>query len=377
MTTISVCQEIISLCRDSRVPLFIWGAHGIGKSSAVRQFTEQQRIGFIDLRCAQLESVDVRGLPEKRNGRTHFLPPSEFPADGEGLLFLDELNRAPDDVIAALFQLVLDRRVGEYELPQGWTIVAAGNFSHDVGYNVNELDIAFLDRFCHVTLSNGQSLLKPWSSWMSETYGEAAAGIVSFCGASSKHLNKRVKDSLPFDVSPTPRSWEAICRGMEVIAGKRYSDAAKFNFIAGLVGVDLATAFLNHQVTVSADEVLKDGVSAMRSRLSGLNRAALSQLTSSLSEARHSSQNKPEVVEVVLDYLVFLCETQPDLAVACALLNLESTDSHADLKTYLPLLLSNRRLADRTVQVSSGNEFLRQLIQRDSLWRLLAELMVS
>src|SRR5262249_58690591 len=106
--------------------------------------------------CSQLEAADLRGLPERtRDGRTRFLPSTDLPGGdlteeaienqlrtatpGErkrlqpryprGVLFLDELNRAPDDVLQAAFQLVLDGAVGEYMLPDGWSVVAAGGFT--------------------------------------------------------------------------------------------------------------------------------------------------------------------------------------------------------------------------------------------------------
>jgi MoxR-like ATPase len=178
MATINVIKESLNICRDAGITAFIWGHRGLGKSSLVQQSAAENGWGFIDLRCSQLEASDIRGLPDRGDdNRTHFLPPADMPladlsfeqiqtqlADvlgikakggGEnvadqiaktlesadldtqrryfqklqemqsrfqrGILFLDEVNRAQDDVLQAVFQLVLDRRVGQYVLPPGWS----------------------------------------------------------------------------------------------------------------------------------------------------------------------------------------------------------------------------------------------------------------
>ncbi len=87
---------------------------------------------LVDIRAVLLDPVDLRGLPSVGgDGTAHWCPPSFLPTEGEGILFLDELNAAPPLVQAACYQLVLDRKVGEYTLPDGWTVVAAGNRESD------------------------------------------------------------------------------------------------------------------------------------------------------------------------------------------------------------------------------------------------------
>ena len=112
---------------------FIWGAPGIGKSSIVRQIAERRRMPLIDIRASLLDPTDLRGIPMIQDGTAVWCPPSFLPkkSDKPGILFLDEINAAPPLVQAALYQLILDRRVGEYELPEGWRIIAAGNRRED------------------------------------------------------------------------------------------------------------------------------------------------------------------------------------------------------------------------------------------------------
>ena len=126
-----VVQKLI----DKKLPVFIWGAPGIGKSSIVKQIAKEQELNFLDLRLSLLDPTDLKGIPffnaETKEGvwaKPSFLPSIE---GSKGILFLDEINTAPPAVQASAYQLILDRKVGEYELPEGWSIVAAGNREND------------------------------------------------------------------------------------------------------------------------------------------------------------------------------------------------------------------------------------------------------
>jgi MoxR-like ATPase len=83
-------------------------------------------IRLIDIRAILLDPVDLRGLPTVEQGRVAWAIPAFLPEDGAGILSVDELNAAPPLVQAACYQLVLDRALGEYRLPDGWTVFAAG-----------------------------------------------------------------------------------------------------------------------------------------------------------------------------------------------------------------------------------------------------------
>ena len=88
----------------ANIPLFLWGAPGIGKSSVIQQLAEDLDRELVDIRLSQMEPVDLLGLPNIINGRTHWSTPGIFPdpdATSEGILFLDEANSAPREVLAA------------------------------------------------------------------------------------------------------------------------------------------------------------------------------------------------------------------------------------------------------------------------------------
>jgi len=123
----SELYEALHALITERVPLHIWGACGVGKSQIVSQVAAELNWQFLDIRAVQLDPVDLRGLPRISADRAEWVPPKFLPIDGQGILFLDELTSAPQMTQAGCYQLVLDRKLGEYRLPDGWVVMAAGN----------------------------------------------------------------------------------------------------------------------------------------------------------------------------------------------------------------------------------------------------------
>ena len=129
----------------------IWGPPGVGKSSIVAQVAEGNGLRFVDVRLSQLAPTDLRGLPVAVEGTSTWFPPEFLPRDGRGILFLDELNMAAPTMQGVAQQLVLDRRVGSYVLPDGWFVWAAGNRKQDRA-SVFEMPAPLANRFLHVDL---------------------------------------------------------------------------------------------------------------------------------------------------------------------------------------------------------------------------------
>jgi MoxR-like ATPase len=100
------------------VPLHIWGACGVGKSQIVAQVASDLKWQFLDVRAVQLDPVDLRACRGSVD-QAEWVPPKFLPTSGEGILFLDELTSAPQMTQAGCYQLVLDRKLGEYQLPEG------------------------------------------------------------------------------------------------------------------------------------------------------------------------------------------------------------------------------------------------------------------
>ncbi len=123
----SELYNTIDLLIKTDTPLFIHGSPGIGKSYIVADVAQKRGLTLVDVRLSQMDPVDLRGIPSIKEEQTVWMPPVFFPKDpdSEGILFLDELNAAPPSVQAAIYQLVLNRQMGEYLLPKGWRIICA------------------------------------------------------------------------------------------------------------------------------------------------------------------------------------------------------------------------------------------------------------
>jgi hypothetical protein len=143
---------------NAKLTAFIWGSPGIGKSDIVAQVaaersTKGKPYELRDVRLGLMDPTDIKGFPnpDAKNNVMRWLPPDFLPTKGQGLLFLDEMNSAPGAVQAAAYQLVLNRKVGNYELPPGWDVVAAGNNETDRAVT-HRMSTALASRMEHLFL---------------------------------------------------------------------------------------------------------------------------------------------------------------------------------------------------------------------------------
>lgn len=135
--------------QDLKISTMIWGPPGIGKSSIVQQLAQENALSYIDLRLSQLAPTDLRGLPVADEGLSKWYPPEFLPESGRGIFFLDELNMAPPALQGVAQQLILDRQVGSYRLPEDWLVWAAGNRKEDRAA-VFDMPSALANRFIHL-----------------------------------------------------------------------------------------------------------------------------------------------------------------------------------------------------------------------------------
>jgi MoxR-like ATPase len=153
----------------ARRPAYVWGSPGVGKSSVVRQAADALGLDLVDLRVTLLDPVDLRGRPRLADDSCVWVPPAFLPRGGAGVLFLDELAQAPPLVQAACLQLTLDRRLGEYALPDGWSVVAAGNRAEDRAGGHRPIT-PLLNRFVHLDLEVDA---EEWQRWAATAGGAA------------------------------------------------------------------------------------------------------------------------------------------------------------------------------------------------------------
>ncbi|MGD9160743.1 MAG: MoxR family ATPase, partial [Desulfobacteraceae bacterium] len=207
-------------------PVFIWGAPGVGKSQVVAQVAETLGYELQDIRAVLLDPVDLRGLPHiDDKGRAAWCPPDFLPVEGKGILFLDELNAAPPLVQAACYQLVLDRRLGNYHLPDDWRIVAAGNRETDRAVT-HRMPSALANRFVHLDFDVD---LDDWCTWAIEN--RLVRELIAFLRFRPNllHTFDPLKDEKAF---PTPRSWEFVSS----ILSSGNGVSRDYELLAGTVG---------------------------------------------------------------------------------------------------------------------------------------------
>jgi hypothetical protein len=232
----AVAQSVLSAYVAADVPAFLWGAPGIGKSDMVAQTAAGVALPLIDVRAVLLDPVDLRGLPAVVGGRAVWTPPVFLPdasRDGpEGILFLDELNAAPPSVQAACFQLVLNRAVGEYRLPPGWRVLAAGNRAGDRAA-AHRMPSALANRFAHIDVEVDAPA---WSAWAARSGIHPAVQAFLRMRPALLHVfdPKGGEDLRAF---PTPRSWASVSRVANL------PNATRLPAVAGLIGDHVAGEF--------------------------------------------------------------------------------------------------------------------------------------
>jgi len=213
--------DLIKRAYYSQIPLYIWGATGIGKSESVREAAQKiakelkleyhdgingaDRFNVIDARLSQFDPSDLRGLPFVENGKTLWAYPDWLPREGKGILFLDEANLAPPLVQSSAYQLVLDRRLGSYTVPEGWSIISAGNRLEDRAH-VFEMAGPLCNRFVHIEL--GIPNIQDWTQWAIDKGVDSR--IITFLNFKPSLLYK-FDDKLKEKAFPTPRSWARYC----------------------------------------------------------------------------------------------------------------------------------------------------------------------
>lgn len=207
-----------------KTSVMMWGAPGIGKSSIVNKVAKDNEMDVIDVRLSQLAPTDLRGLPYVKDGVAHFAPPNFLPQTGSGILFLDEVNLAPPAIQNVAMQLVLDRRVGDYTVPDSWYIVAAGNRVEDRAA-VSQMPAPLTNRFLHFTV---EADLASWKEYALTT--GVKEEVISFLNFRPNLLHNFNKNAIAW---PSPRSWDfasdLLKIGMPVDPAVGEGAAAEFN----------------------------------------------------------------------------------------------------------------------------------------------------
>ena len=205
-------REFVSTAEGHHTPVMLWGPPGVGKSQMVSHIATRHSAPVIDIRLSQMEPSDLRGIPFRVDQKVEWAIPAILPNTerhgSAGILFLDEITSAPPAVSAAAYQLILDRRLGEYEVPDNWAIFAAGNRQGDRGVTYS-MPAPLANRFSHFEV---ETHLDDWVAWAYKNGIDDR--LIAFL---------RFRPELLFDFDPahnpvafpSPRSREFAHRGLK------------------------------------------------------------------------------------------------------------------------------------------------------------------
>jgi len=244
ITSVQTRKALLTAFKVKR-PVFLWGPPGIGKSEVVASIAEELGGLMIDLRMAQMEPTDIRGIPyfNKELNKMDWAPPVDLPDEELAskypliVLFLDEMNSAPPAVQAAGYQLVLNRQVGKYKLPDNVVIVAAGNRDSDKGVTYR-MPMPLANRFIHLEM---KADFASWQGWaVDKKIHKDVVGYLSFAKQDLYDFDNK-SSSRAF---ATPRSWVFVS---DLLEDETMDTDTQFNLISGAIGEGLAVKFAAHR----------------------------------------------------------------------------------------------------------------------------------
>jgi hypothetical protein len=271
-------------------PIFLWGPPGIGKSDIVRQITDDLgNSHLIDIRLSLWEPTDIKGIPyfDSNSGTMVWGAPAELPTEEFAsqydyvVLFLDEMNSAAPAVQAAAYQLILNRRVGQYKLPDNVVIIAAGNREADKGVTYR-MPAPLANRFIHLELAVS---FDDWFQWA--VVNNQHADVVGYLTFAKKDL---------YDFDPrsasrsfaTPRSWSFVSELLE----DGLDETTTTDLVSGSVGEGLAVKFMAHRKVASQMPNPSDILAGKVMEMASKEISAMYSLTVSLCYELQEADNK-------------------------------------------------------------------------------------
>ena len=266
LTPSQVTRALEHALRKQR-PVFMSGPPGVGKSDIVHQIGGRMNAHVIDIRLSLWDPTDIKGIPyfDPTQNKMVWGAPAELPDQAMSekyeaiILFLDEMNSAPPAVQAAAYQLILNRRVGTYVLPDNVYIVAAGNRDSDKGLTYR-MPSPLANRFVHLEM---KADFNDWFQWaVDNKVHKDVVGYLSFAKSELYDFDPKTS-SRSF---ATPRSWSFVSELLD----DRLDEDTETDLISGTIGEGLAIKFLAHRKIASGmpspSDILAGRVKDMKSK---------------------------------------------------------------------------------------------------------------
>lgn len=317
-------QELLTILRFTppQQNILLIGKHGIGKSEIITQFYQQEQgLNVVSLFLGQMSDPgDLIGLlhKEEKTGRSIFLPPYWWPpADQPIVLFLDELNRARPEILQAVQDLTLNRTLAGKTLPAGSIVISAVNEGDE--YQLTDLDPALVSRF---NVYEFVPTVEDWLVWATENALDDR--VITFIQKQRGFLDAAsptVEDSFEHAgliKTPDRRAWVRVSN---FLRPHTHIEEIHIKIIAGMVGVQAATAFREHLVDnlFSPDQILLQ-FSKYRDQITKLPLHILVTLNERLllwlNNKHYSEKDKTKIHKNLLAYLKMLKKNKQQEAIA-------------------------------------------------------------
>ncbi len=302
--------------------LMIWGPPGIGTSISIQEYVQEKGLGFLDTRLSQLDSIDLRGFParDSEDGFADFIPfknvlPIPEIHGKEGILFLDEANLASIDVMKAGYQLLTDKKIGGYSLPEGWRIILAGNNPSDAPGIVRELPPPLKNRLYHVEVTPPvtEEARQDLFNWYYKH--NVHPSIIAFLKMNPSHIHD-MKYAMKENAWPSPRTWVMASQavtGMGIGKPDGTIDLTRYEELINLVGnatgrsegIDYASFAGIYERLPNVRKLLVDGIEAVANLPERKDKAVIYALTTSMVANLRDPEmySNPNVIKNYFDYL--------------------------------------------------------------------------
>ena len=277
-------------------PLGIFGPPGVGKSTIITKFFRDKGVAVLDIRPMGITPEDIMGHGVIANADSESpkvvraVPDIVTALEAEkqklgtdkGMIFIDEIDKAPPVVQGALLQVVLDRRAGFYDLPEN-TYVACGGNSADDGSFSEPLSRALVNRMSKLTYAG--PTLEEFSEYMVEKSFHPI--VQAFLRTQPQYVTDKFNPQE--EQSPTPRGWQAASNLL-----KHAPKSSRLKMLAGRVGSEAAhhleATLKVYDSLVPISEIVADPTSA---RLPDESDVA-AQYMQTLAVANHVSSDSQE-----------------------------------------------------------------------------------
>ena len=291
-------REFLSTREGHHTPVMLWGPPGVGKSQMVAQVARKYGVPVIDIRLSQMEPTDLRGIPFRVADLVEWAIPAMLPDaarhGASGVLFLDEITSAAPTVSAAAYQLILDRRLGAYTVPEGWAIFAAGNRQGDRGITYS-MPAPLANRFSHFSV---ETHLDDWVAWAYAN--DIDERVIAFL---------RFRPELLFDFDPahnpvafpSPRSWEFAHRALAKFGEQPELLLGALEACVGPAGGVELKAFIDNLDNLPDIDAIVNGAAASVPKETDLQYAVAAALVGRAIRAKGSA-DEARVYGNILDY---------------------------------------------------------------------------